>query len=70
MPERIRVATTREEFNACFASGEPFEASGELAAPDGVLPRRRERCERGRVFRAGRSGRAGGGLDEPEKRLH
>ena len=28
----VRVATTREEFNACFASGEAFEASDELAA--------------------------------------
>ena len=70
MPERIRVATTQEEFNACFASGEPFEASEDLAAHMGFYPRRRERDERGRVFRAGRSGRTGGGLDEPEKRLH
>ena len=38
MPERIRVATTREEFNACFASGEPFEASDELAARMGFYP--------------------------------
>ena len=38
MPERIRVATTQEEFNACFASGEPFEASHELAARMGFYP--------------------------------
>ena len=38
MPERIRVATTQEEFNACFASGEPFEASHELAAHMGFTP--------------------------------
>ena len=38
MPERIRVATTQEGFNACFASGEPFEASGELAAHMGFYP--------------------------------
>ena len=38
MPERIRVATTREEFNACFSSGEPFEASDELAARMGFYP--------------------------------
>ena len=35
---RIRVATTREEFNACFASGEAFEASHELAAQMGFFP--------------------------------
>ena len=34
----IRVATTREEFNACFASGEAFEASDELAAQFGFFP--------------------------------
>ena len=34
----VRVATTREEFNACFASGEAFEASGELAAQFGFFP--------------------------------
>ena len=36
--QRIRVATTREEFNACFASGEAFEASHELAAQMGFFP--------------------------------
>ena len=35
---RIPVATTREEFNACFASGEAFEASDELAAQMGFSP--------------------------------
>ena len=35
---RIRVATTPEEFNACFASGEAFEASHELAAQMGFSP--------------------------------
>ena len=34
----IRVATTREEFNACFASGEAFEASDALAAQFGFFP--------------------------------
>ncbi len=38
MPERIRVATTPEELNACFASGEAFEASEELAARMGFYP--------------------------------
>ena len=38
MPRHIRVATTPEEFNACFASGEPFEASEELAARMGFYP--------------------------------
>ena len=27
---QVRVVTTREEVNACFASGEPFEASADL----------------------------------------
>ena len=34
----IRVATTPEEFNECFASGEAFEASHELAAQCGFSP--------------------------------
>ncbi len=36
--KRIRVATTPEEFDACFASGEAFEASEELAAEMGFSP--------------------------------
>ena len=35
---QVRVVTTREEVNACFASGEPFEASEELAAKIGLVP--------------------------------
>ena len=38
MPRQIRVATTREEFDACFAGGEAFEASHELAAGMGFYP--------------------------------
>ena len=38
MPRHVRVATTPEEFNACFASGEPFETSEELAAQMGFFP--------------------------------
>ena len=38
MPGHIRVATTPEEFNECFASGEPFEAPEELAAGMGFYP--------------------------------
>ena len=38
MPRQIRVATTREEFDACFASGEAFAASHELAARMGFYP--------------------------------
>ncbi len=38
MPRQIRVATTPEEFNACWASGEAFEASEELAARMGFFP--------------------------------
>ena len=34
----IPVATTPEEFNECFASGEAFEASHELAAQMGFFP--------------------------------
>ena len=34
----IPVATTPEEFDACFASGEVFEASEELAAERGFPP--------------------------------
>ena len=35
---RIPAATTPEEFDACFASGEVFEASEELAAERGFPP--------------------------------
>ena len=38
MPRHIQVATTLEEFDACFASGEAFEASEELAARMGFYP--------------------------------
>ena len=38
MPSHIRVATTIEEFDACFASGAAFEASEELAARMGFYP--------------------------------
>ena len=38
MPGHVRVATTPEEFDACFAGGEPFEASEELAARMGFYP--------------------------------
>ena len=38
MPRHIRVATTPEEFDACFASGAAFEASEELAAQMGFYP--------------------------------
>ena len=38
LAKRIRVATTPEEFNECFASGEAFEASEELAAEMGFFP--------------------------------
>ena len=38
MSGHIRVATTVEEFDACFASGEAFEASQELAARMGFYP--------------------------------
>ena len=38
MPRHIRVATTPEEFDACFDSGEAFEASEELAARMGFYP--------------------------------
>ena len=38
MPRQIHVATTREEFDACFAGGEAFEASHELAAGMGFYP--------------------------------
>ena len=34
----IPVATTPEKFDACFASGEAFEASEELAAEMGFFP--------------------------------
>ena len=46
---RIRVATTPEEFNECFASGEAFEASHELAAQCGFSPNHRGRDQRRRV---------------------
>ena len=46
---RIRVATTPEEFNECFASGEAFEASHELAAQCGFSPHHRGRDQRRRV---------------------
>ena len=70
MPRQIRVATTREEFDACFASGEAFAASHELAAGMGFYPVVENVMSDDRVFRAGRSGPAGGGLDEPAQRLH
>ena len=35
---QIPVATTPDEFNACFASGQAFEASEELAAQMGCFP--------------------------------
>ena len=38
MPRHIRVAATPEEFDKCFASGETFEASEELAAQMGFFP--------------------------------
>ena len=38
MPGHIRVVTTPEEFDACFASGGAFEASEELAARMGFYP--------------------------------
>ena len=38
MPRQIRAATTPEEFDACFAGGEAFEASHELAARMGFYP--------------------------------
>ncbi len=38
LAKRIRVATTPEEFDACFASGEAFEADEELAAQMGFYP--------------------------------
>ena len=38
MPRQIRVATTREEFDTCFAGGEAFAASHELAARMGFYP--------------------------------
>ena len=38
MPPQIRVATTPEEFDACWSSGEAFEASEELAAEMGFYP--------------------------------
>ena len=38
MHRRLAVATTPEEFDACFAGGEPFEASEELAARMGFFP--------------------------------
>ena len=56
----VRVATTREEFNACFASGEAFEASDALAAQIRVFPDYRGRGQQRRVFRTARSERAGG----------
>ena len=34
----IPVATTPEEFDECFASGEAFEASEDLAAEMGFFP--------------------------------
>ena len=38
MPPQIRVATTPAEFDACWSSGEAFEASEELAAEMGFYP--------------------------------
>ena len=38
LAKQIRVATTPEEFNECFASGEVFEADAELAAKMGCYP--------------------------------
>ncbi len=38
MPRHIRVAATPEEFDECFASGEAFEASEDLAAQMGFFP--------------------------------
>ena len=38
MPRHIRVAATLEEFDECFASGEAFEASEDLAAQMGFFP--------------------------------
>ena len=38
LAKRIRVATTPEEFDACFASGEAFEADEDLAAQMGCFP--------------------------------
>ncbi len=35
---RIPVATTPEEFDACFASGEAFEASEDVAAEMEYFP--------------------------------
>ena len=56
----IPVASTPDEFNACWSSGQAFQVSEELAAQMG--PRLRGRNQRRRVFRAPRSERTGCGL--------
>ncbi len=59
---RIPVATTPAEFNECFASGEAFEASEELAAQMGFYPVVEDVLSDEEFFAPPRTER--GGLDE------